>query len=240
MEQNGMTHSTHPLPPFSLSRWLEVVLHVILTAALPILLILINARLMMSNAYLRWEYNRPNFPPDPYGFTREDRLTYAPLALAYLFNDAGIEFLAEQTFPDGSPLYSERALSHMDDVKAVTQGLIRFGLGLLAVYTLSAALMAASPPARPVLFRAVFWGSLLTIALILLGLAVTASSFDWLFTQFHALFFVGDSWIFPTSDTLIRLFPEQFWIDAFVLVFGGSLLEAFILAVLTFRLCYHR
>ena len=227
----------HRLPPFSLPRWLEVVLRIILITALPVLLILINARLMMSNAFLRWEYNRPNFPPDPYGFTREDRLAYAPLALAYLFNEAGAEFLAEQTFPDGSPLYNERELSHMDDVKAVTQGLLRFGLGLLAVYTLSAALMAASPPARPAFFNALYWGGLLTIALILLGLIAVVSSFDWLFTQFHTLFFVGDSWIFPTSDTLIRLFPEQFWVDAFALVFGLTLLEALVLAIVAFRLC---
>ena len=45
---------------------------------------------------------------------------------------------------------------------------------------------------------------------------------------FHALFFEGDTWVFRTSDTLIRLFPEQFWFDAAltvaVLTVSGSLL----------------
>ena len=33
-------------------------------------------------------------------------------------------------------------------------------------------------------------------------------------TDFHRIFFEGNSWQFSTSDTLIRLFPEQFWFDA--------------------------
>jgi uncharacterized membrane protein len=43
------------------------------------------------------------------------------------------------------------------------------------------------------------------------------------------LFFEGSTWLFPTSDTLIRLFPQQFWVDAFVLMFGGALLEALVI-----------
>ena len=82
--------------------WLVVVMHIIITAGLPLVLVLLNARVLMSNAFLNWEYNRPNFPEDSYGFTKEDRLTHAPLALDYLFNDEGIEFLGDQTFPDGS------------------------------------------------------------------------------------------------------------------------------------------
>jgi uncharacterized membrane protein len=34
------------------------------------------------------------------------------------------------------------------------------------------------------------------------------------FTDFHGLFFKGQSWLFPDSDTLIRLYPLKFWEDA--------------------------
>jgi len=34
------------------------------------------------------------------------------------------------------------------------------------------------------------------------------------FADFHHLFFQGNSWLFPDSDTLIRLYPLQFWQDA--------------------------
>ena len=49
-------------------------------------------------------------------------------------------------------------------------------------------------------------------------LLLMALSFDFIFTEFHHLFFEGDSWLFLYSDTLIRLFPERFWMDAFIIV----------------------
>ena len=56
--------------------------------------------------------------------------------------------------------------------------------------------------------------------LILLG-------FDGFFTRFHEVFFEGDSWRFSTTDTLIRIYPEQFWGDvstiAAVLTVGQAL-----------------
>jgi integral membrane protein (TIGR01906 family) len=216
--------------------WAVIVLRVILVAALPLALVLINARVLMGNAYLNWEYNRPDFLPDPFGFSTQDRLTYAPLALAYLFNDSGAEFLADQKQPDGSPVYNERELSHMDDVKKVTQGLIRFGLSLIGVYVLCVIALAVRAGTRPALYRSLVWGSILTIVLIVAGLIATLTSFEWLFTEFHRLFFVGNTWIFPVSDTLIRLFPEQFWIDAFTLMFGGAVVEAIILGIVMWRL----
>jgi integral membrane protein (TIGR01906 family) len=216
--------------------WVVIILRIILVAALPLVLVLVNARVLMSGAFLQWEYNRPNFSPDPFGFTVQDRLAYAPLALDYLFNDQGTDFLGKQTKPDGSPVYNERELSHMDDVKGVVQELTRFGLTLVGVYILSLVLMSISAGSRPALYRSLFWGGIATVVVIVLALVITATSFEWLFTEFHRLFFTGNTWIFPTSDTLIRLFPEQFWVDAFALMFGGAMLEAIILGGVMWRL----
>lgn len=47
-------------------------------------------------------------------------------------------------------------------------------------------------------------------------LAAVVISFDALFTAFHKVFFVGDTWLFYFSDTLIRLFPMRLWQDAFI------------------------
>jgi integral membrane protein (TIGR01906 family) len=63
----------------------------------------------------------------------------------------------------------------------------------------------------------------LVVAIGLFG----ALAFWQLFTLFHGLFFKGDTWLFLYSDTLIRLFPMQFWQDAFlwagVISVGGAL-----------------
>lgn len=214
----------------ALPGWLVTILRVVIVAVMPLALILINARILMTPAYLNWEYNRPDFPPDDFGFSTQDRLMYAPLALDYLFNNQGIEFLGEQKQTDGTPVYNERELSHMSDVKRVTQMLTRVGMVLVAIYVVAIGLLVASSGTRPVLARSLIWGGIITIALILLGMFLTLTAFDWLFTEFHRLFFTGSSWLFPTSDTLIRLFPEQFWVDAFALMFGGALLEAALIA----------
>lgn len=217
-------------------RWVIVVLQWYVTVALLPLLLLLNARALMTEAYLRWEYNRPNFPADRYGFTTEDRLTYAPLAADYLLNNAGIEFLGEQTFPDGETLYNERELMHMYDVKVVTRQLFGVGIILLAGFLVSEVVLVVCGEARGALRVGVLRGGFLALMVLVGGMLMVFFAFDALFVQFHRLFFEGDSWIFAYSDTLIRLFPERFWIDAFAFVFGGALVEAVLLSVVAWAL----
>jgi integral membrane protein (TIGR01906 family) len=212
---------------FTLPGWLVTVFRVTIIAALPLALALLNARLLMSTPFLRWEYSR--LPPDPFGFSTEDRLTYAPLALDYLFNDTDIDFLGDQTFADGLPLYNERELRHMHDVKVVTGKLVTVGVGVVVLLALSIAALAWRSPTHPQLQGGLFQGSVLTVGLLVALIVSVAISFNTFFVQFHALFFEGDSWIFLYSDTLIRLFPEQFWTDAFVLLFGGAIVEALVI-----------
>jgi integral membrane protein (TIGR01906 family) len=59
-------------------------------------------------------------------------------------------------------------------------------------------------------------------------IVLSLTSFQSLFINFHLIFFEGSSWLFKYSDTLIRLFPIQFWQDIF-LVFGILTLLAGIL-----------
>jgi uncharacterized membrane protein len=37
-------------------------------------------------------------------------------------------------------------------------------------------------------------------------------AWEWFFESFHRIFFEGDTWRFPSSDTLIRLYPDEFWV----------------------------
>src|SRR5215211_1755210 len=102
----------------------------------PIALIGIGVRLLLTPLFLQIEYSMPYFPPDEYGFTKADRLKWAPYALDYLVNSENISYPGDLKFDEGTPLYNERELSHMDDVKRVTQGALRVwyaSLALLAV-----------------------------------------------------------------------------------------------------------
>ena len=77
--------------------------------------------MLLLPVFLTIEYNTPNFPPDSYGFSLEDRLYWSKIASDYLINHEGISFLGDLRFADGSPVYNQRELKHMVDVKVVLQ-----------------------------------------------------------------------------------------------------------------------
>lgn len=200
----------------------------VVTALIPPVLVLTNVRALLTHTFLEIEYRMPGFPPDPYGFTREDRLQWASIALDYLLNDAGVEFLGDLRFADGAPVYNARELRHMEDVKRLTQTALwlwRVGLaaaaGGLALLTWRARHGQA--------WKALSTGGQLTLGLMaVLGLALLLS-FSFVFVGFHRLFFEGDTWLFRYSDTLIRLFPERFWRDALLWIAGLTAAEAALL-----------
>lgn len=200
----------------------------------PLALIGFGLRVLLTPLFLKIEYNMPYFPSDDYGFTKEDRLKWAPIALDYLVNSADISYLGNLKFEDGSPLYNERELSHMADVKRVTKS-------ALNVWYISLALLAMlgmwswrggtwTQTYRLGLMRGgwLMVGLAAVIGLIVIvGIAVNPDIFWNFFAGFHHLFFTGDSWLFLFSDTLIRLFPIRFWQDAFlfaaVIALGGGI-----------------
>ncbi len=194
-----------------------------LTAILiPIVLLGFALRLLLSPLFLQVEYRMPGFPDDPYGFTREDRLRWAPFAVEYLVNREGISYLGDLRFDDGTPLYNERELSHMADVKSVTQGALNVfyfalaGIALLGLWSKRGDQWSAfrSGLKRGGRIMVGIAGALAVVVVV--GMFILPGLFWALFEGFHAIFFVGDSWMFQYSDTLIRLFPIRFWQDAFL------------------------
>ena len=111
-----------------------------LTALLvPLALIMLGVRLLMTPLFPEIEYRLPGFPDDVYGFTLQDRLHWSKLSIEYLVNNADLSFLAELKFDDGTPIYAERELSHMRDVKQVVQRLLNLwfvDLALLVLFKL--------------------------------------------------------------------------------------------------------
>ncbi len=204
----------------------------IVAILVPLALIGLGIRALLTNIFLQIEYNMPYFPTDQYGFTKEDRLHWAPYALDYLVNSADISYLGDLKFDDGSPLYNERELSHMADVKRVTQSALNvWYLSLASLIILGAWSWRGdwTQTYRQGLMRGgwLMVGLAATIGLIvLIGILINPNVFWNFFAGFHALFFEGDSWLFLYSDTLIRLFPLRFWQDAFliaaIIALGGG------------------
>ncbi len=211
---------------------MTILLSWFVTIIIPIALIGLGLRILLSPLFLKVEYNMPYFPPDTYGFTKSDRLKWAPYALNYLVNSADISYLGDLKFEDGSPLYNKRELSHMADVKRVTQNALNIWyitLSLLILLGLWSWRGDWIQAYRQGLMRGgwLMVGLATIIGVIaVIGISVNPDLFFDFFTAFHHLFFTGDSWLFLFSDTLIRLFPIRFWQDAFlfaaVIALGGG------------------
>lgn len=186
----------------------------------PLALIGLALRILLTPLFYTVEYNLPHFPADEYGFTKEDRFKWAEPSVKYLVNNADISYLGDLQFEDGSPLYNERELSHMEDVKDVVQGSLRvwhITLVILIFIALVSAQKGWLPEYLDGLRRGGWWmiGLAVTLGLIAgAGILLNPDIFWAFFSWFHSIFFEGDSWLFHYSDTLIRLFPIRFWQDA--------------------------
>ena len=204
------------------SAQLERILSWVVTVLVPVALSLAAVRVVMTPALLHFEYNQPNFPTDSYGFTIEDRLYWSQIALDYLLNPADISFLGDLRFEDGTPVYNASELRHMVDVKDTVRNAMNVWYLSLAV------LLMLGIWAR----RGSWWdeyrlglarGGWLTVILIGSVILFVLLSFGVLFVAFHNVFFEPGTWKFLFSDTLIRLFPQRFWQDLFLIVGGLSL-----------------
>ncbi|MBI3287026.1 MAG: DUF1461 domain-containing protein [Chloroflexi bacterium] len=172
-----------------LARWAII----ILTA--PVLL-LSNLYLLLTPTFIDLMYSLDIPPAQRYDVA--ERREFAVATLSYLRSPRDISALRELADEQG-PLYKERELRHMGDVKTLAN-------------------------------------RLLTIGLFALGGLFLGLSFNTFLVNFHRLFFTGNSWLFPYSDSLIQLFPPAFWSNAALAWAGLTLLEAAALAGLSLRL----
>jgi len=204
----------------------------LITFFTPFVILMLSVRIMITPVFARVEYGMPNFPKDPFGFSLEERLIWSEPSIKYLVNNEGIEYLQELNFDDGEPVFNERELSHMQDVKAVVTGM-RIALTLSLLILLVITIIGIRKSWRVDLLAAYRYGGWALIGLMVAILLFVAISFQNLFTWFHQLFFESGTWQFYTSDTLIRLFPMKFWQDAFIFVGVFSLLIAGLLIFFT-------
>ena len=228
-----------------ISKLLIGLARLIIIIAVPVLLVIGFTRLAMTPQFLQFEYNRTGFPADFYGFTTTDRLAYGPLGVDYILNGEDIRFLANRRLPASlcylpeanaidCPMFNELELKHMEDVKFVATAVFLAGLGI-AMFSVASVCYLLYSERQLLLLRSVMQGSLLTLSLIIAIIAVALAAWDLFFDTFHALFFEDGTWRFYYSDTLIRLYPEQFWFDASLLIGTLTTISALALLALTWN-----
>jgi integral membrane protein (TIGR01906 family) len=187
------------------------------TLLVPYVLLLLAVRLLLTPFFLEIEYRIPGFPPDTYGFTQADRLHWSKIAWEYLVNRSDITFLGDLRFTDGNPVYNERELAHMLDVKNLVQIVLKVWYVIIGVLFL-VGIWAWRGKWVLDYRRDLRRGGWLTVCLVGAIALLAVVSFWNFFAFFHKIFFESDTWLFLYSDTLIRLFPLRFWQDTFLSV----------------------
>jgi integral membrane protein (TIGR01906 family) len=201
---------------------------------LPIFLILTTVQILTTDQYLAFEYGKASFPPDPFGFTQQQRFDLASFDIHYVRAHLPSNVLAIQKL-NGAPIYNSQEVSHMADVRAVFQGVFRvWQLGFMPLLLLGFVLWQKRD--QRTLGSAFQWGGLLTAGVIaFIGLFAVFAWQSW-FSTFHLFFFKPGSWLFSYSDTLIRLFPAEFWFDATLTISLLNLIGGWLVAIIGWRM----
>jgi integral membrane protein (TIGR01906 family) len=203
----------------------------IIALLIPALLVVNAVRVLANDWYIRLEYAKPDFPPDAYGLTSEQRLELALTGLHSVLpqHAEGIDLLREARLPDGSEAFNARELGHMEDVRVLIGRIYPLHLIALAAIVGLAIVLGRAPELRAIIPRALQWGSILTLVIAAGLIVYILINFNTFFTQFHLIFFEGDTWQFQFTDTLIRLYPLPFWSDAAILIGAATVVQAIVL-----------
>jgi len=218
------------------STW-QYVASKVLQMILPIITILTSVLLMlvMAKSLLQIEYRLPGFPEDRYGFNLEDRVYWASIDIEYLIRDYEPDYFDDFLLEDGSPMHNVRELKHLEDVKRLVRVAWKvWAVGVGIVLFLIITLWRVGE--TKIALRGVLDGSRLTLIMMGILMVGVMVAFGVLFVGFHKIFFEGSTWIFPYSDTFIRLYPERLWRDTFIIVGLITVIEATVLHMVARRL----
>lgn len=221
-------------------RPLRFAMRLLISLAVPTVLTMASVRLLLSYEFLRFEYQRPGFPADSYGLTAADRSEYGMFAITYLFDDRPLDFLADIRLPGQKcwnapvnagdcPLFNDIELRHLRDVKRLIGPAFALSLLLSTLSGLGLLLSYRNPALRREIATGLSQGSRLTVVTIVLLGVLTLASWNSAFDAFHELFFAPGTWRFPFSDSLIRLYPEQLFVDAAAIVAAVTMLGALVI-----------
>ena len=189
----------------------------LIALTVPLTVLMIAIRTVASVPFLWFEYHRPGFPEDSYGYYLIERMRLGSYGVDYINNFAPREYLARVTTgADNTLAFTEAEVNHMHDVKWVLLVAIIAVAALFLLTLFSSISLRERSPGT--IRRSLFSGAWITLGLIAVLGVMGFFNWEWLFTTFHQVFFPQGNWEFSVRSSLIRLYPPQFWIDAAIAV----------------------
>ncbi len=195
---------------------------------LPVFLITLNVRFLVNNLdiYL-WGFEQNRVGAST-GLTPDELQAVAEEFIRYFNSDQEFLDIRVRRGDASHPLFTEREILHMRDVKQLVLGLdrVRLFTGLFLLGFIGVSLVTGRRQGLVVLGDWLAFGGALTVGLLLLTGLGLAVAFDQLFILFHLISFRNDLWVLdPAQHNLIRLFPEPFWFSAALMLAAFSLAQ---------------
>ncbi len=219
-------------PPKILSRLTGTVMMALLIIAVPFSYVTFTMWNAFNSESL-YNYSFSRYDADQVTGIDEAQLKLAGRDLVKYFNDDRLYLDTRVTVNGQSqPLFNEREILHMRDVKSLVVHLLHWGLWASVAYiafVIVVGYMLWQKRMLVILSRGFFWGSIVTILLLAAISASALIGFDAVFTKFHTISFSNDLWqLDPRRDHLIQMFPEEFFRDAVLLVGGICILMSLV------------
>ncbi len=167
------------------------------------------------------------------GVSQKDLLTVTQVLLDYTSGKRANMNVEVSVSGTVQPYYNQREIDHMLDVRVLYLNVIQVR-DILLIFGLANIASLILFSRKTVLAQLQFgltWVSV-GMGIVLLGLGTYAVlDFNSFWTAFHRVFFSNDLWLLdPTTDNLINMVPEGFFIDLIVMIvthFGLALLSIF-------------
>ena len=208
---------------------------VLFVVAVPVFLIAVSVRWVI-NAPILYSFGFDRHQIEYYTGIEQDELLSASRQIRDYFN-GNEEFLDVEVFVRGvrRQLYNEREILHMKDVRGLVRGVHRISEAAGAFLLGFALIGLAVGRGRfvPRLLRLSRRGGVVTLVIVgVLGIG-SLIGFDRLFLAFHLVSFANDLWqLDPSTDYLIAMFPQGFFLDATLWIAGSTILGAAFLMVI--------
>ena len=206
-------------------------------------LFVIAVPLFLITGSVTWAFNNPGLYNDgfeKYSISRISGITDGDLRqvgaeLRSYFNSSDEPLnIRTRILGKEQNLFNDREVAHMKDVKQLVRGVYVLALAsavYLAAMVVTGFAIQRGRFAEP-LAKLALRGGGLTLGLLVVFGFVALVGFDSVFLKFHQLSFANDFWqLDPRTDYLVRIFPDDFWLDATVWVAVRAIAGAVALTV---------
>lgn len=184
-----------------------------------------------------YTYAVENYHADQVSGIPESELLRATHSIRTYFTDnrRNLDITVSNDDGDTVPLFNEREIAHMRDVKALVQRvyvLLDLAIAYLILYS-AVTLWRRRRPGRALALGLLRAATIVGLLIIAAGVA-SFFDFEQIFTEFHVLSFSNDFWqLDPAVDHLVQIFPQGFWLDITLFVGVLALIGALIIAMLS-------